>query len=515
MFISTPSIGRAEADLWHDAGAPAIVTISCRDPAAAAECTGQYRKHHSMSSTTGLVRPGTTRLRGDSLNFLETIGQSIANVAPTCTPALNITVVAGMAGTGTWLAYLIATIGMLFVAGNIGVLARRHPMAGSYFVYISRTLGPLAGMMAGWSMIAAYTATAIAITFGSQIFLSDMLRALGFAALVPPSWLFNIVFVALIWLLAYRDIRVSARAGLYLEFTSLAIITIITAVVLFRHGGIANSAQLDITHMSSAGVMSALAFAVFSFVGFESAATLAKESRDPTRMIPLAVTLSAGLAGLFFVVIAYAMVVAVGDQANVLAASASPFAEITRRAGIAWAAAIVYASALISGFACCLACLNAVSRMMFSMGRYEFIAAWMGSVHKHHQTPHYAISAAAASILLICLLLSGLPIVLAFGTMATFGTFGFLVIYLLISVVAPLDMARAGILKPRHAVLGCVGVILMAFVIFGSLYPVPEYPYNLLPYLFVAYLLSGAAWYAILAARSPSALLAIQNDLEL
>ena len=110
-----------------------------------------------MSSTTGLVQPTTTtRLRGDSLNFLETIGQSIANVAPTCTPALNITVVAGMAGTGTWLAYLIATIGMLFVAGNIGVLARRHPMAGSYFVYISRTLGPLAGMTAGWSMIAPW-----------------------------------------------------------------------------------------------------------------------------------------------------------------------------------------------------------------------------------------------------------------------------------------------------------------------------------------------------------------------
>jgi amino acid transporter len=70
-------------------------------------------------------------------------------------------VVAATAGTGTWLAYLIATIGILFVAGNIGVLARSHPMAGSYFVDISRTLGPLVGMTAGWSMIAAYAATAI------------------------------------------------------------------------------------------------------------------------------------------------------------------------------------------------------------------------------------------------------------------------------------------------------------------------------------------------------------------
>jgi amino acid transporter len=463
-----------------------------------------------------MVRPpAATGLREGSLSFIETIGQSIANVAPTCTPALNITVVAAMAGTGTWVAYLIATIGMLFVAGNIGVLARRHPMAGSYFVYISRTLGPLAGMTAGWSMIAAYTATAIAITFGSQIFLDDMLRALGLGAVIPPGWLFDFVFTGLIWLLAYRDIRISARVGLYLEFTSLGIIALITAIVLTRHGGVASSAQLNLTNIPAAGVMSALAFAVFSFVGFESAATLAKESRDPTRIIPRAVIISAGLAGLFFVVIAYAMMVAVGDDASVLAQSASPFAEITRRASIAWAAAVIYASALISGFACCLACLNAVSRMMFSMGRYEFIARSMGAVHRHHRTPHYAISSASLLVLLVCLVMGSMPIVDAFGTTATFGTFGFLVVCLLISVVAPLDLHRAGIMRKHHALIGIIGVVLMAFVIFGSLYPVPAYPYNLLPYLFVAWLLSGAVWYGVLAARSPDALLAIQHDLEL
>src|SRR6185312_8418190 len=106
----------------------------------------------------------------------------------------------------------------------------------------------------------------------------------------------------------------------------------------------------------------------------------------------------------------------------------------------------------------------------------------------HHQTPHYAISAAAAAILAVCLLLSRMPIVDAFGTTATFGTFGFLVVYLLISLVAPLDLYRVGAMQPRHALLGIVGVLLMAFVIFGSLYPVPAWPYNLLPYLFAAFL---------------------------
>jgi amino acid transporter len=108
------------------------------------------KRYGVMSATTSETR--RTHLRGDSLSFVETIGQSIANIAPTLTPALNISVVVGLAGIGAWLSYLIATAGLFFVAANIGVMARRHPLAGSYFVYIGRALGPLAGMLAGWSM---------------------------------------------------------------------------------------------------------------------------------------------------------------------------------------------------------------------------------------------------------------------------------------------------------------------------------------------------------------------------
>ncbi len=463
------------------------------------------------AEATGTTAPS---LRSDRLSFLETIGQSIANVAPTCTPALNIVVVAGLAGVGSWVAYLVATIGMLFVAGNIGILARRHPLAGSYFVYIGRALGPLAGTISGWAIIAAYTATAVSVTYASDIFATAMLGALGLDRFMPPAWLFDLIMIALIWVLAFRDIRISARAGLLMEGISLSVITVITAIVVIRHGGLSASMQLRPAELPPGGVMSALTFAVFSFVGFESAATLAKESRDPTRMIPRAVTLSAGLAGLFFVVICYAMVAAVGDNADVLAKSTSPFEEITRRAGLTWASAVVYASALISGFACALASLNAVSRMMFSMGRYEFLHSSIGKVHPRHQTPYQAIAAAAILIAMLCLLLTRLPTVDAFGTAGTFGTFGFLVIYLLICIVAPMDLRREGLLRPHHVIVGGIGVVLMAFVIVGSVYPVPDYPYNLLPYLFAAYLALGAVWYTTRSARGQLALLTVQNDLE-
>jgi amino acid transporter len=100
-----------------------------------------------------------------------------------------------MAGTGSWLSFLIATLGMVLVAGNIAALARRHPLAGSYFVYIGRTLGPLAGMIAGWSMVAAYLATAVASVIGGGIVLGNVLDEIGLPGMKPSALLFDLVFV--------------------------------------------------------------------------------------------------------------------------------------------------------------------------------------------------------------------------------------------------------------------------------------------------------------------------------
>src|SRR5579872_4525565 len=138
----------------------------------------------------------------------------------------------------------------------------------------------------------------------------------------------------------------------------------------------------------------------------------------------------------------------------------------------------------------------------------------MGKVHPRHQTPHQAVAAAVVLIPILCLLLSGLPTVDASGVAGTFGTFGFLVIYLLICIVAPVDLRRDGLLRLRHVCIGGIGVLLMLFVIGGSLYPVPDYPYNLLPYIFAAYLALGAVWFTTRSARRQATVLSMQDDME-
>ena len=112
-----------------------------------------------------------SELRKDSLSFIETLGQSVANVSPTLTPALAVAVVAGMAGTASWLVYVAATVALLIVGVNVGKLAQRIPAAGSFFVYVSRSLGPAYGLLAGWSLLAAYLFTAMALTVATSIFI--------------------------------------------------------------------------------------------------------------------------------------------------------------------------------------------------------------------------------------------------------------------------------------------------------------------------------------------------------
>ena len=473
-----------------------------------------------MSATTGesaSALPGTTagpQLRHETLSQVESLGQSIANIAPTLTPALNITVVAGLAGIGSWLAYLVATVGMLFVGANISALARRHPQSGSYFLYIGRNFGPFAGVMAGWAMIAAYLFTAVAVTLAFTLFFNNVLAAIGLASFIP-TWLLIAAFVAIVWFAGYRDIKLSSRVALLLEGISIGIIVVITAIVVARHGTVIDPVQLDIAHLPFGGVMSALAFAVFSFVGFESAATLAKETRNPHVAVPRAIMISAAGVGVFFVVMTYLMVLGMGGDTAAIAGSGAPFADLTAKAGFGWVAGIVYVSAVISGFACCLASINAASRLLFSMGRYQFFDKSMGAVHSRHQTPHVAVTLCCGFTLIVSLCVLPVGALDGFGLTGTFATLGFLVVYLLVCLVAPVDLRRTGTLLPKQMAFAAIGVLLMGFVIFGSLYPVPPYPYNLIPYLFAAYMALGALWFGLLRLRRPTLLASMEHDLEM
>jgi len=148
------------------------------------------------------------------------------------------------------------------------------------------------------------------------------------------------------------------------------------------------------------------------------------------------------------------------------------------------------------------------------MGRYKFVHRSMGAVHQHYQTPHLAVTASCLFTIIVVLMCAHMTRLTAFSYTATFGTFGFVLVYLLTCIVAPVELARAGELTWSKLAAGVLGAGMMVFVMIGSLVPAPSYPLSLLPYLFAAYLTLGELWYGIIAARFPHALRGIELDLE-
>ena len=451
-------------------------------------------------------------LKKDSLSFLETLGQSVANVSPTLTPALAVAVVAGMAGTASWLVYVVATIALLIVGVNVAKLAKRIPSAGSFFIYVSRSLGPSYGLLSGWAMLAAYLTTAMALTVATSIFVKTLMTALKIS-FVPNSIILYAIVSVLALLLAMRDIRLSSRVGLTLEAISVVIIFGVSIAAMSDAGF-----KIDVKQLSMAGVdpgkaVQAIVFAIFSYVGFESAATLGKEARNPSVVIPRAIQLTALTAGLFFVFTTYVITQGFADDATKLGASGAPLGDIL--AGHGLLTALVYIGATVSSFACALASLNAFGRMMYSLGRYRFLHPALGRVHMTHQTPQVALAIGALLNFVLCAAFSRNAELDTFGWYGTLASYGFIIVYLLCSVAAPVYLKKTGELTAGTVAYGVAGTVLMALSLIGSLYPVPAYPMNLLPYIFALYMCVGAVWFFILKAKAPACLLGIEHDLEI
>src|ERR1700734_3943989 len=261
-------------------------------------------------------------LRRCALSPLETLAQSVSTIAPTTTPAATIPLVCALSGNGTWLAYLLATIAVLLVALCIARFAKYSASPGSLYTYASMILPPWLGATAAWSLLLAYVATGSSVIGGFYHFANLLLRdATGHE--VSAVLLVLLGTGACVWI-AWRDVKISARMMLWMEAVSVAVIIIVIALVLVRHGLHLDWEQLKLRGMTGSGLRLGLVLALFSFVGFESATTLGAEARNPLKTIPRVVIESAVIAGLFFIVSAYAEVLGFHVAGQDLGTSQTP-----------------------------------------------------------------------------------------------------------------------------------------------------------------------------------------------
>jgi amino acid transporter len=466
-------------------------------------------KTPSLETASGL--PRDAGLRRGVMPTAELMAQAIANIAPSAVVAFIPATIYTTATNGTWLSFLFATIVILAVGYCVSQFAKRRASAGSLYTYAAHGLGPFGAYITGVTLIIGCFGIAAGSLSGCVSYTMLLLDQLGVTISGLGAQIVLVILLgALATTLTIRGIRVSARTALVLELVSITIITFVLIYALTQHSGpVFDKSQFTLKGISGGGIATGMVLAILGFVGFSSADALGREARNPFKAIPRAIMFSALAVGVLYVFASYSQVVLLGKE---LDGNFAPMDQIAANAGMPnWFKPILTFGITASFFAVVVAPINVIGRIVYVMGKEGVVPGALGRTHDDHLTPHRAILAIAPLVLLldIVLYLVGASMDEVLVWVDTFGTYGYMIAYAVLAIATPIFLRRIGVSNTLVIVAATVAVVAMAYVFYKNVYPVPEFPLNIIPYVFFAVVAGAVGWYMHLKRNRPETVRAI------
>ena len=320
-------------------------------------------------------------LAREAIGLREVLFQSITHMAPAAAVAFSIIVGANFAAGALPLSVLFALVGCLLVAISIGQLARRLPSAGGFYTYAARGLHPAVGFLVGWgyAFVEPLVAPLLFLIFGNLV-AGTLNQEFGWS--YDTWWVVSAVAAAVVvFVLGWFGVRLSTGAGTILGLFEILVFAAL-AVTLIIQAGDANTLSVFGTRYATvegfvglSGVIAGSVYTILAFIGFEAAAPLAEEAKDPRRTIRLAVLYSCLGIGLFYVLTTYAATVAFGPDKFAefpTSGNGNPWDALARAAwGAGWV--LVFLAIANSAIANANASANAATRTWFAMGRIRLL----------------------------------------------------------------------------------------------------------------------------------------------
>ncbi len=224
-------------------------------------------------------------------------------------------------------------------------------------------------------------------------------------------------------------------------------------------------------------------FAFTGFSGFEVSATLGEEASRPRRVIPVSMISALLVSGGIYVLVSWVETIAY-PSAQALANQSVPLVDIAGRYVTPAMGTIINIAALISGIGAQLATVNGANRLLFALARDGMGPRWLARVHRRQRSPigALAVVGTVSIVAVMPFMLNGTSPIDAFFYLATYGADLIIIAYLLTAIAALVWSIRRG-----HAgalrVGGLVAAIaVMAYIIKGTVYPVPAAPFDLCIY---------------------------------
>jgi len=373
---------------------------------------------------------------------------------------------------------LISLIATLFLASTLSQFAKHLSSSAGFGVYVARGLGPRAGFFTAWSaLFYGYLFPAEVVVLISQV-ITNLVNPVLHTNI--PWQIIDILFIALIWWLAYTGIKRSARVAIVTGTIEVTIFLVL-GILLVARAGSHNTLVVFTPTTGLFGLAWGLIYGFLSFCGFESVASLAEETANPKKLIGRCAFFALLAVGIFYVFLAYAGVVGWGLGRLTGGSGPAYFANDSFAYGtlashiwgpFQWFILIAVINSVI---ACSLAALNFAARYFYSLGRLHLLPARFGEVHPKHRTPSFSIHAMGVISLVLSLGLGtwwGPSI--AFGFLATAFTYGWILMFGTANIALPFFYRKehpADFSVRRHIVYPAIGTIALVPALFAPVLP--------------------------------------------
>jgi amino acid transporter len=453
----------------------------------------------NTSSPSPVMTTPLPSLRRGALGLRHAVVISVAVMSPAASIFFNTIPQAGYVGAAIPLCYVIGFVVALLMANQYSEMSRELPSSGSAYTFVVEGLGLRWGFLVGWIGLIA---VALGVPY-SFILMSANLETLVYRWFkVDLSWSFwFIAAIGFVFAICYVGIRQSLSVDLTLLAFEMGVCLVLALIVLFQVGGQGGltAAPLSVSQVPKDGNLTAgIILAVLSFIGFETAATLGEETRDPHRNIPRAVFGSMLVVGLFYVLMAYAATVGYGinNMATRYAQDTAPFDTISRHFGGNTFTVLIDLAGILSFFGAALAIINGGARIIYTIGRDGLFPHWTTRLHARRQTPVGAITA-----LCVFGLVSGLALGFALMPINAFAFLGILdalfilLIYLLVNVACFRFFRRKRRTQfslMRHALFPLLSTLIIGAIFLALVVSPGSAPLSFIPYIVSIWIVLGA-----------------------
>ncbi len=455
------------------------------------------------SAGTAVTEPSGNRLKAGVVTLPGVLMQSVTSIAPAIAGLFTVPFIVANAGVGAPLAYLGAFIIALLLGYVLAQFSRHLSSTGSYYTFVSRSLGGRAGFLVAWVYLLFYPVVIAQVgSFMGSTLQSTLKAEYG---ITFEWWWFMIFLIVLVAWTAWRGVELSVKL--------IIVLGIIEAIIVLALGvwGLASPGPGGLNlhwlttagHLGNAhGLFLGVVFAIFAITGWDAAAPLAEESLNPRRNIPRAVMGSIVILGIFLVVVSWGQITGWGTS-RLGSFASSPvlpsFVLGKKYWGDGWL--VVLFALFNSAIAVSIACTNASTRFLYGMARAKALPTALTKIHSRFQTPTNAILVqTGVNILLGLVLPLAIGVANVYNVTGTWFTFALAFVYVVSNIglfVFYRREHRDEFSWAKHLIVPIVGIVALGVVVYYSVVPLPAWPVSLAPFIVLGWLIVGGIVVAV------------------